>query len=97
MSESVVVDAKIAYADFGTETNRKMFLRLIQSTLVGMAFASCLAVLFLAGLWTYIEFFWVPAHPGLGAVAGGIYPLLWLTPVAFIVGFVWKWRRLQKR
>ena len=70
----------------------KMLLRLLRSIIFGVGLASCLAMLFLVALWLYVRFFWAPAHPGLGAVAGGLYPALWLMPPAFIAGFVWDWR-----
>lgn len=70
-----------------------MLLRLLHSTVVGVGLASCFAMLFLVALWLYLRFVWAPAHPGVGAVAGGIQPALWLMPPAFIAGFVWDWRR----
>jgi hypothetical protein len=55
-------------------------------------------MLFLVALGLYLHFFWAPAHPGLGAVAGGIsYSAMWLMPPAFIAGFVWDWRHSKHK
>ena len=70
---------------------------MLRSTLVGFGLALLSAGLFLAALWVYIQFIWVRAHPGVGAVAGGIYLVRWLLPVAFIAGFVWDLRRSRKK
>lgn len=70
-----------------------MLLRILNSTLVGLGVAVCLALLILVGLLAYLKFIWAPAHSGLGAVAGGIYPVLWFSPFAFVAGFIWRWRR----
>ena len=70
-----------------------MLLRLLRSVIFGVGFATCLAILFLLALWLYMRFFWTLAHPGLGAVAGGIYPAVWLMLPGFVAGFLWDWRR----
>jgi hypothetical protein len=71
-----------------------MLLRL----LLGVGFATCLLMLFLVALGLYLHFFWAPAHPGLGAVAGGIsYSAMCLMPPAFIAGFVWDWRHSKHK
>jgi hypothetical protein len=75
-----------------------MLLRLLRSIIFGVGFATCLLMLFLVALGLYLHFFWAPAHPGLGAVAGGIsYPAMWLMPPAFIAGFVWDWRHSKPK
>jgi len=61
-----------------------MPLRLLRSIIFGVGLASCLAISFLAALWLYLRFFWAPAHPGIGAIAGGPRPAMWLMPPAFI-------------
>jgi hypothetical protein len=74
-----------------------MLLRLLRSIIFGAGFATCLAMLLLVALALYMHFFWAPAHPGLGAVAGGIYPAMWLMPPAFIAGLVWDWRHSKSK
>jgi hypothetical protein len=81
----------------GTEAYKKMLLRLLRSTLVGVGAASCTAALLLTVLWIYIRFFWVKAHSGVGAVVGGIYPVLYLMPTVFVAGFVLDWRQSRKK
>jgi hypothetical protein len=69
-----------------------MPLRLLRSIIFGAGFASCIALFFLVALGLYLRFLWAPAHPGIGAVAGGLRPAMWLMPPAFIAGFIWDWR-----
>jgi hypothetical protein len=74
-----------------------VLIRLLRCTLVGLGLAFFVAVLCLTALWIYIEFFWARAHRGLGVVAGGMYPLMWLLPAAFLAGFIWEWSRSRKK
>lgn len=69
-----------------------MLLRLLRSIIFGAGLALSLAMFSVIGQGLYYRFFWAPTHTGLGAVAGGIYPALWLMPLAFVAGFVWDWR-----
>lgn len=69
-----------------------MNLRVLRSIIVGIGFTTLVAILSLIVFWIYFLFVWQPQHPGLGAVAGGLYPMMWVLPIAFIVGFWWDWR-----
>jgi hypothetical protein len=71
-----------------------MLLRLLRSIIFGVGLAFCVAILFIVVLTQYNRFFSPPVHmePGVGAVAGGLYPLIWLMPPAFIAGFIWQWK-----
>jgi hypothetical protein len=73
-----------------------MFVRLLQSVLVGLG-ASVLAVpLFLTGLNIYIHLL-VTRQPGLGAVAGGLAPSSAILIIMFIAGFLWNWHITRNR
>jgi hypothetical protein len=71
-----------------------MLLRLLRSIIFGVGLAFCFAMLFVVVLGLYNRFFCAPpvTGPGVGAVAGGLYPLIWLMPPAFVAGLVWEWR-----
>jgi hypothetical protein len=69
-----------------------MLLRLLHSVIFGVGLASCLAISFFVALQLYLHFIWVPPHPGIGTVHGGlIYPAMWLMLPAFLAGFLWDW------
>ena len=66
-----------------------MLMRLLQSVLVGLGTCFVTALLVLIGLIAWLHFVFQPRHPGIGAVAGGIYPALWAALPAFLLGFCW--------
>ena len=74
-----------------------MLLRVVRSTLVGIGSALCVAILAIATLKAYLKFFWVPAHPRVGAVVGAFCPLICLMLIAFVAGFLWYWRHVQRK
>jgi len=69
-----------------------MILRLIRSIIFGAGLAFCSAMFYIAVLWLHYHSPSVPAHHGIGAVAGGISPAILLAPLAFVAGFIWEWR-----
>jgi len=70
----------------------RILFRALRSILVGISFAATVAILSLFSVWIYMRYSWQPRHPGLGAVAGGIYPVMLVLPIVFVAGFVWDWR-----
>jgi hypothetical protein len=83
------------YAHFGEVA--RVLLRILRGILVGMGLAFFTTILLLVGLWAYLKF-WVFAHPGIGAVAGGVgHWAFWILLVVFAAGFGWEWRRARRK
>jgi hypothetical protein len=68
-----------------------MFIRFVQSALVGMG--CCLvSIPLLIMAWQFYIRHMIHTEPGLGAVAGGIAPSLLVFAIVFLAGFAWNWR-----
>lgn len=72
-----------------------MFVRLIQSLLVGLGVSVLAVVLFLFGLNSYIHR--LVRQSGIGAVAGGFAPSAAILIIMFIAGFLWNWHITRSR
>lgn len=67
-----------------------MFARVARSVLVGLGWCMVALLLEFVGCQIYVSHF-IPHPPGIGAVAGGIGPSLFVLPVVFGAGFAWHW------
>ena len=67
-----------------------MFIRFVQSALVGMGCCMISIPVLIMGLQFYLHHV-VYTEPGMGAVAGGVGPSLLVFVFAFLAGFVWNW------
>ncbi len=69
-----------------------MIARFLQSLLVGLGAAFLAVLLCLFGLQIYVRYL-VVRQPGIGAVAGGVGPSLFVMAIVFCIAFLWNWRR----
>ena len=67
-----------------------MFVRFVQSALVGLGCCMASIPLLILGWQFYIRHV-LRVEPGLGAVAGGLAPSMLFFAVVFAGGFAWNW------
>jgi hypothetical protein len=65
-----------------------MFIRFVQSALVGLGCCMASIPLLILGWQFYLRHF-IRTDPGLGAVAGGLTPSMLVFVVVFAAGFAW--------
>lgn len=67
-----------------------MFVRFVQSALVGLGCCMISIPLLIMG-WQFYMHHLSRGKPGLGAIAGGVAPSLLVFVFAFLVGFMGNW------
>lgn len=72
-----------------------MLFRLLRSALVGVSVAIPATIVYLAGLWTYLRFVFIPTHRDIGYITGRSPWALWIA--FFVAGFAWDWHRSRRR